>query len=87
MNVYRCWWKHNEYPRGGWGDYPGESESEAIEQFWQFHDGEDITLERVEHIEGQHCKKCGQALGNLGLVYDECLNDACEMYLKDPRNH
>lgn len=91
---YRINYDVDELNTMGSMDIPVSDKLEALKLFWErmrekfdgaFGEGEivsdyvDITSIREKTF--QVCKACGQPMGNLGLVFDECVNEECELYL------
>lgn len=91
---YRINYDVDELNLMGSMDIPVESKAEALQLFWtrireklegsfEEGDGVDQYVDITQIVEKtfQVCKACGQPMGNLGLVFDECVNDKCELYL------
>lgn len=99
MKGYRIHYDLDVFQMSGCMDVPIEDKAEALSKFWErsrekfegsLDKGDEIdqylNVTRIEEKDFEMCKACGQPMGNLGLVYDECLNDECFLHHKDQRN-
>jgi hypothetical protein len=98
LDGYRIHYDLDALNLSGAMDIPVEDKLKALELFWErirnkfgeYKSGDevsddDVDITRIEAKTFQICKACGNPMGNLGLIYDECLREECSLYLQDQR--